>query len=434
MPVIVPRHPQRFEAVAQWLNSQSLRVHRASLGGVVAADAQVILVDAMGQLQQWYRLAVVSMVGGSWHDVGGHNPLEALAVGQAVIFGPHTENFHDVYAQIEQDNLGQRCASLQQAWETAITWLQDSQLANSTYQQRSMRARQFMQTQQGSAARTLVQLLPWLPKGLAASESFVDVTGATQWAESSQQPNLPNHWWSTSEQPGLDVSKQTTAGRGRVRIMSWHSDTDSFAIARHYQRGGLVAKLMDDRFLHEASHRSRAMREWQLLREMRSQGLPVAQPLAARYAASGIVYRADLLMAWIPDTCTLAQAVAADSPLLKTHAFRAQPSLAWQAVWQSIGQAVARLHAAQVHHSDLNAHNILVQTECEPETISRQVFIIDFDRCERRADAAFKAENLQRLLRSLRKEHRLGKAPLWDETHWLLLTQAYNAFAVTHPA
>lgn len=91
---LVPRRPERFEAVARWLQEKQVRFARVTQGGGHAGhDApDVILVDRMGVLPDWYAAADITFVGGSLVSIGGHNLLEAAAAGRPVLCGPHT--FH----------------------------------------------------------------------------------------------------------------------------------------------------------------------------------------------------------------------------------------------------------------------------------------------------------------------------------------------------
>jgi 3-deoxy-D-manno-octulosonic-acid transferase len=91
---LVPRRPERFEAVARWLQEKQVRFARVTQGGSHAGhDApDVILVDRMGVLPDWYAAADITFVGGSLVPIGGHNLLEAAAAGRPVLCGPHT--FH----------------------------------------------------------------------------------------------------------------------------------------------------------------------------------------------------------------------------------------------------------------------------------------------------------------------------------------------------
>lgn len=94
--VIVPRHPQRFEQVAQLIQAQGWRYQRRSSGQAVSADSQVWLGDSMGELFAYYRMSDVAVIGGSLLPFGGQNLIEAAAVGCPVIVGPHSWNFSEI--------------------------------------------------------------------------------------------------------------------------------------------------------------------------------------------------------------------------------------------------------------------------------------------------------------------------------------------------
>jgi 3-deoxy-D-manno-octulosonic-acid transferase len=93
--VLVPRHPQRFEAVARLAQESGLRVARRSAVGAEGAleSVQVLVGDSMGEMAMYYGAADVAFVGGSLVEVGGHNVLEPAALGLPVLFGPYMFNF-----------------------------------------------------------------------------------------------------------------------------------------------------------------------------------------------------------------------------------------------------------------------------------------------------------------------------------------------------
>jgi 3-deoxy-D-manno-octulosonic-acid transferase len=91
--VIVPRHPQRFDAVARLIEARGLKLQRRSGDAPVAADTQVWLGDSMGELFAYYGAAEVTFVGGSLLDFGSQNLIEPCAVGVPVLIGPSTFNF-----------------------------------------------------------------------------------------------------------------------------------------------------------------------------------------------------------------------------------------------------------------------------------------------------------------------------------------------------
>jgi 3-deoxy-D-manno-octulosonic acid kinase len=153
-------------------------------------------------------------------------------------------------------------------------------------------------------------------------------------------------------------------------------------VLRHYRRGGAVARALGDRYLYTGADRTRAFREWRLLRELTALGLPVPRPVAARYRRHGLFYTADLLTAELPSRLTLAQALAA-GPLAAER-------------WGDIGRCIGAFHAHGVRHADLNAHNIVIGPV-------RDVYLLDFDRGRIAPRGSWEAAVLARLQRSLVK-------------------------------
>jgi 3-deoxy-D-manno-octulosonic-acid transferase len=93
--LIVPRHPQRFEAVAQLLRSRGIPFALRSADAPVPTDVGVMLGDSLGEMFGYYAAADVAFVGGSLLPLGGQNLIEPIAVGVPTLFGPHTFNFAD---------------------------------------------------------------------------------------------------------------------------------------------------------------------------------------------------------------------------------------------------------------------------------------------------------------------------------------------------
>ena len=131
--VLVPRHPQRFDEVADlceqsglpWLRYSQVNLPmnsepsahdevdtstdissdmRHKINAYKAHPRRILLVDAMGVILHFYRRADLVFVGGSLASTGGHNPLEAAALGKPLIMGPHCFNFTQVCEQLEQVN------------------------------------------------------------------------------------------------------------------------------------------------------------------------------------------------------------------------------------------------------------------------------------------------------------------------------------------
>ena len=188
--------------------------------------------------------------------------------------------------------------------------------------------------------------------------------------------------------------EEAAGGRGTVAFVR---DGARRWVLRHYRRGGLVARLLDDSYLWSGADRTRAFREWRLLRELHGTGLPVPAPVAARYERSGLLYRADLITEELPTRLTLSQALAT-APLDAS-------------TWRAIGACVGRLHAHGVHHADLNAHNLLLGTQGE-------VYVLDFDRGRIRPRGSWEQAVLERLQRSLRKITASLPADRFDDAAW----------------
>jgi 3-deoxy-D-manno-octulosonic acid kinase len=191
--------------------------------------------------------------------------------------------------------------------------------------------------------------------------------------------------------------EEAAGGRGTV---AFARDGGRRWVLRHYRRGGFVARLLDDSYLWTGADRTRAFREWRLLRELHAAGLPVPAPVAARYARSGLLYRADLVTEELPTRLTLAQALQ-DAPLAA-------------GTWRAVGACVGRLHAHGVQHADLNAHNLLLGPQ-------GAVYVLDFDRGRVRSRGAWEQAVLDRLQRSLRKVTAALPPDRFDDEAWQAL-------------
>lgn len=94
--ILVPRHPERFDAVAALVESRRMSYVRRSSGRPVTPATRVLLGDTMGELTTFYAAADVAFVGGSLVRIGGHNLLEPAALGVPIVTGPHNENAADI--------------------------------------------------------------------------------------------------------------------------------------------------------------------------------------------------------------------------------------------------------------------------------------------------------------------------------------------------
>jgi len=158
--ILVPRHPQRFDEVAQMAERAGLRVVRRSAMSVSAAgvadaaglaDADVLIGDSMGEMALYYAAGEVAFIGGSLLPLGGQNLIEACAVGTPVVIGPHTFNF----AQATRDAVtAGACVQVEDAaavMRVIDTWLSDADARESA----SRAALAFAATHGGATARTV---------------------------------------------------------------------------------------------------------------------------------------------------------------------------------------------------------------------------------------------------------------------------------------
>jgi 3-deoxy-D-manno-octulosonic-acid transferase len=98
--VIVPRHPERFNEVAQLCSKQGFLMSRRSKNETVSPQTQIWLLDTLGELLPTCALATVVSIGGSFSDLGGHNPLEAALFKKPLVVGADMNSFYEVMQQL----------------------------------------------------------------------------------------------------------------------------------------------------------------------------------------------------------------------------------------------------------------------------------------------------------------------------------------------
>jgi 3-deoxy-D-manno-octulosonic-acid transferase len=157
--ILVPRHPERFDAVAQMLAHSGLPFVRRSAIGQTVANASgssgqdaIILVDTIGELGAIWGLADIAFVGGSLDGKrGGQNMIEPSAYGAAVVFGPHTWNFKQTVADLLARDAAVEVQDGAALEDAVRRLLQDASWRASL----GHAARQFVLTQEGATERTL---------------------------------------------------------------------------------------------------------------------------------------------------------------------------------------------------------------------------------------------------------------------------------------
>ena len=156
--VIVPRHPERFDEVADMLERSGQSWQRRSdlTSGEDAAGSRILLVDVVGELGAWWGCAHVALVGGSFSKREGQNMIEPAAYGAAVSFGPRTKNFRDVV----QLMLAADAACVVHDQQEFTAFVQGCLSNPEQAHQLGHRARQLVKKQLGATERTLELVAP----------------------------------------------------------------------------------------------------------------------------------------------------------------------------------------------------------------------------------------------------------------------------------
>ncbi len=141
--IVAPRKPERFAEVARKLAESGLKWTRRS--ALDSSDADVLLLDSIGELSALFPFATAVFMGGTLADRGGHNLLEPAVYGKPVIAGPHLENFRDMEASFTKNHALLRISSGEELGAALLRAAADPDLG--------IRARQSAEAQRGAAQR-----------------------------------------------------------------------------------------------------------------------------------------------------------------------------------------------------------------------------------------------------------------------------------------
>ncbi len=395
--ILVPRHPERFNQVANLCTEQGFSVIKRSDKKNIAPTTDIWLLDTLGELMPAYALAQIVTIGGSFSNIGGHNPLEPALFKKPIIVGPDMSNFTEIFQQLQKDKaviqLAERKNS--QALAQAV-----EQLLQDPAQQMSLgeKAYAVVMQNQGASQRTLATLQQLLE-------------AQTSWQQAQTyclyNPKLVADFTPEMFSAKYWQAKHAITGSAQGRGTTWFIKSQQQEwVLRHYYRGGLIGKINQDSYVFNSQQNTRAAQEYQLLQLMKTWQLPCPTPVAYRIIRHGLFYKADLLTSRI----THAQDLVA---LLTKQAISTD-------IWYHIGATLKRFHDKGIYHHDLNSHNILLDKQ-------QQAWLIDFDRGEHREiQASWQEANMQRLLRSFRKEQKKLAVFHWREQDWQLLLAGYN--------
>ena len=153
--IIAPRHPERFDKVYNLCRRRGLEVvRRSAAAGAVYRDADVYLLDTLGELTRFYACADVAFVGGSLAPAGGHNVLEPASLGVPLVSGEHTANFAEIIGLFKDADAIMTVTGAAQLAAAVTSLLQDEELRWN----RGERARRLVQRNQG-ALDSVMELL-----------------------------------------------------------------------------------------------------------------------------------------------------------------------------------------------------------------------------------------------------------------------------------
>jgi 3-deoxy-D-manno-octulosonic-acid transferase len=130
--LLVPRHPQRFDAVRALLRKRGVPHAQRSAGTVPAPGDAVFLVDTLGELQMFYAAADIAFVAGSLVPIGGHSLLEPAVLGLPMLSGPHTHNSQDIADMFEHAGALRIVRSQEELAYRLIEWISDPERARAT--------------------------------------------------------------------------------------------------------------------------------------------------------------------------------------------------------------------------------------------------------------------------------------------------------------
>jgi 3-deoxy-D-manno-octulosonic-acid transferase len=160
--ILVPRHAERFDEVANLVASRGLPLRRRTDTATGHTSPEtVLLLDTLGELGACWGLADIAFVGGSLTRRGGQNMLEPAAYGAAVLFGPNTQNFRDIVEQLLSRRAALVVSSGCELTEAVRGFLRHPARGKALGDS----AREFVASQQGAAAKTVDLLLRTIVSG-----------------------------------------------------------------------------------------------------------------------------------------------------------------------------------------------------------------------------------------------------------------------------
>lgn len=210
---------------------------------------------------------------------------------------------------------------------------------------------------------------------------------------------VPGNWLHSEPIQG----RLGSGGRGNTMFVG---NVPRQFVLRHYIRGGLIGKFVNDKYIWTGADNTRPFREWRMLAKMADSGLRVPRPAAARYVRVGPFYTADLITVRVPNVHALSTWI--------------HERAGGEEFWQNLGDAIYQFQAKGVYHADMNAYNLQIDN-------TGNLWMLDFDRGKLLPAGAWQQQTLSRLHRSLQKIKLKDPTLHYDETCWEQLLAGYFA-------
>lgn len=226
---------------------------------------------------------------------------------------------------------------------------------------------------------------------MAESEIYLRENGSRLLVHPDYRNEVTGAWFNPGYW-GDRARPVSSGGRGGAWFITAGSQK---VVLREYLRGGLIAKISRKAYVFTGESAVRSFAEFRLLNQLVGMALPVPRPVAAWYRKTSLLrYQAALIIEKLERTTPLAELITSLD----------------DGAWQRLGGTVRRFHDAGVRHADLNCFNVLVR--------DGEFFLIDFDKgriIDGNASARWKAANLERFARSLRKvAGEAAQARVWE--------------------
>lgn len=158
--ILAPRHPARGDAIVALFAEAGLPAGQRGRGDWPSAEAPIFIADSLGELGAYFAAADLVFLGGALIAAGGHNPLEPARFGKAILTGPATYNFADLFARLIAAGGAEACSNAEELRDRTLALIDDGPRRAAM----GRAALTFAEAESGSLERILVALEPLLAR------------------------------------------------------------------------------------------------------------------------------------------------------------------------------------------------------------------------------------------------------------------------------